>query len=107
MEQEELQKPPEPVEVSAPQPVETTVVESPPTQPSRKLAELFRNSFSVMSMTLSRVKERVPVVQTYTRVFVLVSSMSIRYKIAGALVMVLALAIASLGFVTFSRQKKS
>ncbi len=106
MEQEELQKPPEPVEVSAPQPVETTVVESPPTQPSRKLAELFRNSFSVMSMTLSRVKERVPVVQTYTRVFVLVSSMSIRYKIAGALVMVLALAIASLGFVTFSRQKK-
>jgi class 3 adenylate cyclase len=43
---------------------------------------------------------------TATKLQVLVSSMSIRYKIAVALIMVLCLAIASLGGITFAQQKK-
>jgi adenylate cyclase len=43
---------------------------------------------------------------TATRFCVLASCMSIRYKIAGALVAVLCLAIASLGMITFGQQKK-
>jgi adenylate cyclase len=41
-----------------------------------------------------------------SRVLVLISSMSVSYKIAATLITVLALAIASLGMVTFSRQKR-
>jgi len=55
--------------------------------------------------SLNFIRERYPAVD-YNRVFVFISSMSVRYKIAVTLVMVLALAIASLGGVTFSRQKK-
>ncbi|HAH06157.1 MAG TPA: hypothetical protein DCM05_06455 [Elusimicrobia bacterium] len=43
---------------------------------------------------------------TATNFVVLASCMSIRYKIAGALVLVLCLAIASLGMITFGQQKK-
>jgi len=41
----------------------------------------------------------------YTKISFFVSSMSIRYKIAGALIFVLIIAIASLGVITFSHQK--
>ncbi|MBN1472377.1 MAG: HAMP domain-containing protein [Syntrophaceae bacterium] len=41
----------------------------------------------------------------YTKISHFVSSMSIRYKLAGALILILMLTIASLGVVTFSRQK--
>jgi class 3 adenylate cyclase len=57
---------------------------------------------------LATVKENTPSppLQAYTRLSLFVSSMSIRYKIAGALILVLVLAIASLGMVTFSHQKR-
>lgn len=48
----------------------------------------------------------VPPLHAYTKVSFFVSSLSIRYKIAGALILVLLLAIASLGMVTFSHQKR-
>lgn len=43
---------------------------------------------------------------TVFKAYVFVTSMSIRYKIAGALVLVLCLAITSLGVVSFSQQKR-
>ncbi|OGR87157.1 MAG: hypothetical protein A3A86_08200 [Elusimicrobia bacterium RIFCSPLOWO2_01_FULL_60_11] len=55
--------------------------------------------------SLAFIREKFPAMD-YHRVFVLVSSMSVRFKIAGTLILVLALAIASLGMVTFARQKK-
>lgn len=55
--------------------------------------------------SLAFIREKFPAVD-YHRVFILISSMSVRYKIAGTLITVLALAIASLGMVTFSRQKQ-
>ncbi|HOW56735.1 MAG TPA: adenylate/guanylate cyclase domain-containing protein [Smithellaceae bacterium] len=44
--------------------------------------------------------------QVYTKLSYFVSSLSIRYKIAGALILVLVIAIAALGMVTFSQQKR-
>ena len=66
-------------------------------------------------MSFNRLRELMPRVAeagdnvegVLLRVQVLVSSMSIRYKIAGALVAVLCLAIASLGFVSFRSQKRT
>jgi adenylate cyclase len=55
--------------------------------------------------SLYRIKKHLPTAQ-YDRMLVLISSMSVSYKIAATLITVLALAIASLGAVTFSRQKK-
>ncbi len=57
---------------------------------------------------LATVKESksLPSLHAYTKFSFFVSSMSIRYKIAGALMLVLVLAIASLGMVTFSHQKR-
>lgn len=50
-------------------------------------------------------KDSASPLQAYTKISFFVSSISIRYKIAGALILVLILAIASLGAITFSRQK--
>ena len=44
--------------------------------------------------------------QVYTKLSYFVSSLSIRYKIAGALILVLVVAIAPLGMATFSHQKR-
>lgn len=51
-------------------------------------------------------KTSIPPLHAYTKISFFVSSISIRYKIAGALIFVLMLAIASLGMVTFSYQKR-
>ena len=57
---------------------------------------------------LPAIKQHIPLppLHAYTKISFLVTSMSIRYKIAGALILVLILAIASLGMVTFSHQKQ-
>lgn len=56
---------------------------------------------------LTTVKQPAPTspLHAYTKFSFFVSSMSIRYKIAGALILILVLAIASLGMITFSYQK--
>jgi class 3 adenylate cyclase len=61
-----------------------------------------------IATTLPAVKQNSPIppLHAYTKISFFVSSMSIRYKIAGALILVLVLAIASLGMVTFSHQKR-
>lgn len=61
-----------------------------------------------VTTALAAVKESKPLppLHAYTKFSFFVSSMSIRYKIAGALMLVLVLAIASLGMVTFSHQKR-
>jgi methyl-accepting chemotaxis protein len=61
-----------------------------------------------VAATLPAIKQDSPIppLHAYTKISFLVSSMSIRYKIAGALILVLVLAIASLGMVTFSHQKR-
>lgn len=66
-------------------------------------ARLFKKEDA--SPSFYRIRRHMPSLQLQ-RALVLISSMSVRYKIAGALITVLALAIASLGMVTFSRQKK-
>lgn len=60
------------------------------------------------SVALTAAKKKVPIqpLHVYTKFSYFVSSMSIRYKIAGALILVLLLAIASLGMVTFAHQKR-
>lgn len=75
---------------------------APPPQPPRH-----PNLTKIMSLLppqAARLETRIQV--TASRIQVMVSSMSIRYKIAAALVMVLCLAIASLGMITFAQQKK-
>lgn len=61
-----------------------------------------------VSTALATVKQSIPIppLHVYTKISYFVSSISIRYKIAGALMLVLVLAIASLGMVTFSHQKR-
>lgn len=61
-----------------------------------------------VTTALATVKDGkpLPTLHAYTKFSFFVSSMSIRYKIAGALILVLVLAIASLGMVTFSHQKR-
>lgn len=66
---------------------------------------ILKKSFQTVTSKFSSITQRIPAVQIYTKVAFFVSSMSIRYKIAGALIFVLLLTIASLGVVTFSRQK--
>ncbi|PKN96140.1 MAG: hypothetical protein CVU43_22230, partial [Chloroflexi bacterium HGW-Chloroflexi-5] len=61
---------------------------------------------SVTKALATRESKSLPALQAYTKFSFFVSSMSIRYKIAGALILVLVLAIASLGMVTFSHQKR-
>ncbi|MBI4061496.1 MAG: PilZ domain-containing protein [Elusimicrobia bacterium] len=59
---------------------------------------------SLLTLPAGPFEERLQV--AWSRFSVLVSSMSIRYKIAGALVAVLCLAIVALGAATFSQQKR-
>lgn len=63
------------------------------------------NPSAVTALTNTKQTNPPPPLHAYTKISFFVSSMSIRYKIAGALILVLVLAIASLGMVTFSRQK--
>jgi len=72
------------------------------------LPEKTNPASSAVTTALATVKERKPLppLHAYTKISFFVSSMSIRYKIAGALIFVLVLAIASLGMVTFSHQKR-
>lgn len=83
-----------PAALEAPPPVEAAGAE-PPAEPSVEPA-------AVAARLLPVPLER----SVLDKAQLYVSSMSIRYKIAGALVAVLCLAIASLGMVSFSQQKK-
>lgn len=85
---------------------QTVVVSSIAQNLSSRLKKSLQNVWRVTSSALVTVTERFPARQVYTRVFVFISSMSIRYKIAGALIFVLLLAIAALGVATFSKQKQ-
>ncbi|OPY85297.1 MAG: Adenylate cyclase 2 [Smithella sp. PtaU1.Bin162] len=75
--------------------------------PEKKVPESQIKSGNPAATVLTTVKQSTstPPLHAYTKFSFFVSSMSIRYKIAGALVLVLILAIAALGMVTFSRQK--
>jgi class 3 adenylate cyclase len=64
------------------------------------------NASVTTALTTVKESKPLPPLHAYTKFSFFVSSMSIRYKIAGALVLVLVLAIASLGMVTFSHQKR-
>ena len=61
---------------------------------------------SSASLPAVKPQSAIPPLNVYTKISYFVSSISIRYKIAGALILVLVLAIASLGMVTFSHQKR-
>ncbi|MGV8059269.1 MAG: adenylate/guanylate cyclase domain-containing protein [Smithellaceae bacterium] len=64
------------------------------------------NSGTATALMTVKQENPPPPLHAYTKFSFFVSSMSIRYKIAGALILVLVLAIASLGMVTFSHQKR-
>jgi len=75
---------------------------------SEKIINIAQEESALSAATApANVEERKPLppLSAYTKFSFFVSSMSIRYKIAGALVLILVLAIASLGMVTFSKQK--
>jgi class 3 adenylate cyclase len=76
--------------------------------PEQNLPEKLSTAGHPNATALMAAKEDIPTppLQAHTKFSFFVSSMSIRYKIAGALVLVLVLAIASLGMVTFSHQKR-
>lgn len=78
--------------------------ELPPVLPQPRRHPRLGKIMDFLPPRAARLEARIGV--TASRIQVLVSSMSIRYKIAAALVMVLCLAIASLGMITFAQQKK-
>jgi class 3 adenylate cyclase len=73
-----------------------------------KLPEKLKKSINSLAGDVNELTQHLPVPSPniYTKFSLFVSSMSIRYKIAGALIIVLMFAIASLGMVTFSHQKR-
>lgn len=68
---------------------------------------IIRKAAHPLVVRFADLKDRLPASPiNVTQVMLTISNMSVRYKIAGTLITILAVAIASLGIVTFGRQKK-